>query len=76
RALANANPDAYLPNLATSLNNLSNRLGEVGRPAEGLTAAEEAVSHYRALAKANRERFAADLRRSLDVVAWLSSLPQ
>ena len=38
RALAQANPDAYLPNLAMSLNNLANRLAEVGRTAEALDA--------------------------------------
>ncbi|MEV6125139.1 tetratricopeptide repeat protein, partial [Streptomyces sp. NPDC052077] len=66
RALAKANPDAYLPNLATSLNNLSNRLGEVGRRAEGLTAAEEALSHYRALANANPDPYLPDLATSLN----------
>lgn len=35
RRLAEQRPDAYLPNLASSLNNLSNRLGELGRREEG-----------------------------------------
>ncbi|MFE2178262.1 tetratricopeptide repeat protein, partial [Kitasatospora sp. NPDC059462] len=53
RSLAEANPDAHLPGLAMALNNLSNRLGEVGRPAEGLAAAEESVAIRRSLAEAN-----------------------
>ncbi|MFI1911248.1 hypothetical protein ACH444_36025, partial [Streptomyces microflavus] len=44
RTLAEANPDAYLPDLAASLNNLSNRLGGVGRSDEGLAAVQEAVA--------------------------------
>ncbi|MER5966377.1 tetratricopeptide repeat protein [Streptomyces sp. NPDC002057] len=69
------NPDAYLPDLATSLNNLSVALGKVGRRAEALAAAEEATRIRRALAEATPERFDADLRRSLDVAAWLRRLP-
>jgi hypothetical protein len=34
RQLVPANAAAYLPNLATSLNNLSNRLEDVGRHGE------------------------------------------
>ena len=34
RALAEAHPDAYLPNLAMSLNNLANLLESLGRSAE------------------------------------------
>ncbi|MGO1025697.1 tetratricopeptide repeat protein [Streptomyces rubiginosohelvolus] len=75
RALAEATPDAHLPNLARALNNLSIRLGEAGRRAEALTAIEETVGHYRALAEANPERFDAELRNSLEVAAWLRSLP-
>ncbi|MFE3121857.1 tetratricopeptide repeat protein [Streptomyces hydrogenans] len=76
RTLAEAKPDTHLPDLAMSLNNLSNRLGEAGRRAEALTAVEEAVRHYRTLAEANPEMFDAALRRSLEVAAWLRSLPQ
>jgi hypothetical protein len=39
---------------AVSLNNLSNRYGEVGRPAEGLAAIEEAVAIRRRLAAGRR----------------------
>ncbi|MFF2549122.1 ATP-binding protein, partial [Kitasatospora sp. NPDC058063] len=74
RTLAEANPDAYLPNLAGTLNNLSSRLGEVRRPAEGLAAIEEAVGHYRTLAKANPSLFGPALHQSLDVTAWLEGI--
>jgi hypothetical protein len=42
RRLAEAAPDAYLPDLASSLNNLAIRLSEVGRRAEALAPATEA----------------------------------
>jgi hypothetical protein len=35
RALTTTNPDAYLPDLAASLNTLSVRLGETGRRDRG-----------------------------------------
>ena len=43
RALAEARPDAFIPDLAGSLNNLASRLSALGRREEALTAAEEAV---------------------------------
>ena len=45
REAASSDPDAYLPDLAGSVNNLANRLAEVGRRAEGLAAAQEAVTY-------------------------------
>ncbi|MGW4652391.1 tetratricopeptide repeat protein [Kitasatospora sp. NPDC004289] len=76
RTLVEAEPDVYIPSLAMALNNLSVRLGEVGRRAEGLAACEEATRHYRTLTAANPERFDAALRRSLEIAAWLTSLPE
>ncbi|MFE7058885.1 ATP-binding protein, partial [Streptomyces californicus] len=76
RALAEANPDVHLPNLAKALNNLSVDLGEAGRRAEGLDAIQEAVGHYRALAEANPGQFDADLQNSLETSAWLRSFPE
>ncbi|MFE1759966.1 tetratricopeptide repeat protein [Streptomyces sp. NPDC059513] len=76
RALAEATPDAYLPNLASALNNLSVRLGEVGRREEALGAVEEAVTIRRALAEASPGLFDANLRNSLEIAAWLRSLPE
>ena len=51
--LVAANPAAYEPDLAGSLNNLSNRLAEAGRRDEALAAIEEAVEIRRRLAAAN-----------------------
>ena len=45
RSLAEADPDANLPNLALSLTNLSSRLSELGRREEALAPAQEAVEH-------------------------------
>ncbi|MFF2751343.1 tetratricopeptide repeat protein, partial [Kitasatospora sp. NPDC058048] len=66
RTLANAHPDAYLPELAMSLNNLSVDLGGVGRRGEGLTASQEAVGHYRTLADAHPDAYLPDLANSLN----------
>ena len=44
RQLAAARPDAFTPDLATSLNNLSNRLSDLGRREDALAVAEEAVT--------------------------------
>ncbi|WP_327259810.1 tetratricopeptide repeat protein [Streptomyces sp. NBC_01240] len=66
RTLAEANPDAYLPDLAMSLNNLSVRLGEAGRRAEGLAASQEAVRVRRTLAEASPDAYLPDLAMSLN----------
>jgi hypothetical protein len=66
RSLAEANPAAYLPALAQSLNNLSLRLAEAGRRGEGLAAIEEAVEVYRSLAEANPAAYLHDLALSLN----------
>jgi hypothetical protein len=52
RELAEANP-AFLPNLASALNNLGNRYSEVGRRQDALAPTEEAVQLRRELAEAN-----------------------
>jgi hypothetical protein len=54
-----------------SLNNLANRLSDLGRREEALSAAEEAVRHYRVLAVRRPEAFGIDLARSLWVVGDL-----
>ncbi len=66
RALARTDPDAHLPSLATSLNNVSVRLGGLGRWEEGLAAAREAVGHYRVLAEASPDLHLSDLAASLN----------
>ena len=47
RQLAQDSPAAYLPDLATSLNNLATASAEVGQRDEALETAREAVTHYR-----------------------------
>jgi tetratricopeptide (TPR) repeat protein len=50
RALAAARPDAFRPDLASSLNNLAADLGALGRRDEALNAIQEAVTIRRKLA--------------------------
>ena len=69
RQLAEANPAAYLPDLAMSLNNLASRLGEVGRRDEALAVAQEAVTIRRQLAEANPAAYLRDLAMSLNNLA-------
>jgi tetratricopeptide (TPR) repeat protein len=59
-------PDAFLPNLATSLNNLSVWLGDLGRREDALAAIEEAVAIRRTLAQARRDAFLPDLATALN----------
>ncbi|WP_345636772.1 tetratricopeptide repeat protein [Rugosimonospora acidiphila] len=65
RTRSNTDPDAYLPHVAGSLNNLSNRLTGLGRWEEGLAAVQEAVEVYRELAAARPGAFLPDLAMSL-----------
>jgi tetratricopeptide (TPR) repeat protein len=67
RQLAQARPDAFLPDLAMSLNNLAIMLSDLGRREEALAQAEEAVRLYRQLAQARPDAFLPDLARSLAV---------
>jgi tetratricopeptide (TPR) repeat protein len=71
RRLAEVTPDAFLPNLAHSLNNLSNRLSEVGRREEALAAVQEAVAAYRRLAEVTPDAFLPNLAMSLRVLAQI-----
>ena len=66
RQLAQARPDAFLPNLATALNNQSVYLSNLGRREEALTAIEEAVTVRRQLAQARPEAFLPDLATELN----------
>jgi tetratricopeptide (TPR) repeat protein len=66
RDLARANPQAFLPDLATSLNNLGNRLSDLGRREEALKATQESVDIRRKLAEQNRQAFLPDLAMSLN----------
>jgi hypothetical protein len=62
-----------LPDLAGSLNNLSLRLGGLGRREEGLAAVEESVTIRRELAAVHPTVFQSDLERSLQVLAWFQN---
>ncbi|MEO3780475.1 tetratricopeptide repeat protein [Micromonospora sp. B11E3] len=61
-----ANHDAYIPNLARSVNNHALRLVEVGRHAEALATSQEAVDLRRELAATNRDAYLPDLATSVN----------
>ena len=65
RELTALNRDAYLPDLATSVNNHAIRLAEAGRRAEALLTPQEAVDLRRELAAGNRDAYLPDLATSL-----------
>ena len=65
RTLARQNPDAFTPDLAMSLNNLANRLSDLGRRTDALLPAQEAVDLRRTLARQNPDAFTPDLASSL-----------
>ena len=73
QALAEARPDAFLPDLAMSLNNQSLRLADLGRREEALAAIGEAVTIRRALAEALPVVFASRLANSLEIRATILS---
>lgn len=64
-----ARPDAFRPNLATSLNNLAGCLSELGQREPALAAAQEAVDLYHELSTAQPEAFQPDLAVSSAVLA-------
>ena len=68
RQLAAARPEAFTPDLATSLNNLGLRLSELGQREQALDLAKEAVNLYRQLASARPEAFTPKLATSLGVL--------
>ncbi|MFB8168973.1 tetratricopeptide repeat protein [Kitasatospora purpeofusca] len=65
-ALAAVDPETYLPGLAGSLTNLSVSTARLGRRAEALAAAEEAVRIRRMLAGTDPVAWAADLAHALN----------
>ena len=69
RALAEASPQAYMPDLAMSLNNLANRLSAVGERGEALVVAREAVELRRVLAEASPQAYTPNLAMSLNNLA-------
>jgi hypothetical protein len=73
RRLAEAAPDAYLPNLAASLNNLANRLSAVGRRADALDPATEAAEIFTEFAERFPDRFAEDRGTALATLRTLTT---
>ena len=69
RKLAQANPAAYTPDWATSLNNLAKFQRETGDREGALKTAEKAVELYRKLAQANPAAYTPDWAKSLCVFA-------
>ncbi|GBD41786.1 hypothetical protein HRbin39_01172 [bacterium HR39] len=67
RRLAERHPDAFAPDLAASLTNLSAHLAALGRLEEALAAIAEAAGIYRRLAERHPDAFEPDLALSLVV---------
>jgi tetratricopeptide (TPR) repeat protein len=65
RGLAQANPAAYRPDLATTLSNLGRLHADEHRYAEARLAFEEALAIRRQLAEANRAAYQPDLAMTL-----------
>jgi tetratricopeptide (TPR) repeat protein len=66
RHAADHDPQLHTPTLAAVLNNQSNRLSEMGRHEDALTAIEEAVTIRRQLADARPDAFLPNLAMSLN----------
>jgi len=76
RRLAEAEPAAYLPDLANALNNLGVRLSEVGDKRAALAPTQEAVTIRRRLAEAEPAAYLPDLAMSLWGYAWVRAAGQ
>ncbi|PZS31791.1 MAG: hypothetical protein DLM61_07890, partial [Pseudonocardiales bacterium] len=60
------NRDAYLPDLAASLNNHAALLAETGQRQQAVPVSQEAVDTYRELAELNRDAYLPNLAASLN----------
>jgi tetratricopeptide (TPR) repeat protein len=67
--LAETRPNALLPDLATSLNNLGETLSDLGQREQVLAATQEAVDLNRHLAEARPDAFLPDLAMSLGAMS-------
>jgi tetratricopeptide (TPR) repeat protein len=76
RELAQASPEAYLPDVATTLNNLAVLYSDTQRMKEAEEAYREALSIRRELAKANPEAYLPDVAMTLNNLANLYSTTQ
>jgi tetratricopeptide (TPR) repeat protein len=65
REMSTEEPDRYLSHLAMSLNNLGNRLSDLGRDEEALATAKEAAGLYRRIARERPDAFLSGLAASL-----------
>ena len=63
RELAQKNPDAYLLEVARTLNNLAVLDGDQNRPQEARKGLEEALDIYERFGERNPERFQSDIVR-------------
>ena len=70
RRLAETNADAYLPEVAGALNNLSYRLSNVGRLDEALGAVQEALALYRRLAETNADAYLPEVAGALNNLSY------
>jgi nucleoside phosphorylase/tetratricopeptide (TPR) repeat protein len=73
RKLAQARPEAFLPDLATSLNNLGGMQSALGQREAALASTQEAADTYRKLAQARPEAFLPDLATSLNNLGAMQS---
>jgi hypothetical protein len=73
RRLADARPDAFLPDLAMSLSNLGAMNSALGRLEEALAASREAADILRRLADARPDAFLPDLANSLNTLGSVLS---
>ena len=72
RELEGHNPDAILPDLASALSNLSQRLSDFDRREEALAASQEAVKLYRKLEGHIADAFLPEFAATLDNLSKLS----
>jgi tetratricopeptide (TPR) repeat protein len=73
RKLAQANPDAWLPDIAATLNNLANLYSDTERMMQAEQAYAEALDLHRKLAQANPGVYLPDVAMTLNNLAMLLS---
>ena len=73
RKLEGHNADAFLPELASALDNLSHSLCDFDRREEALAASEEAVRLYRMMSSAKPDAFVREFAATLDYLSRLLS---
>ena len=71
RELAQKNPEAYLPDVAETLNNLGVLFRKQNRTQEAKQAYAEALQIYEVIAKQDPQRFSADVARMKQLLVGL-----